>query len=474
MPSNLESIIQRMIDAGESEENIATVIREHNRKGPTPTTFRNEPTTFTGGVGKSLASGEALKAGMEGGLGWLKGATLDLPGNIIGGATGLAKLGANAMMGPFGGAPQMGQEMMSIPGQLADITMRAGSDPETFGRTVGQATGQPLAAAGVGAVAKPAAVMAGRGIEAVGRGVAAHKPVSGLFPRMFDSRTLRGLEGGAGRGIERIGETVRNLGTPTVQGEIMPPDFLEGQIIPRQPPPVAPPPLGLPPSTTDIFQGPSRTPVGRALPPATDIDPMANIVGRMDSPVTPHNIPPVPQTPRPPIQVPPSTNPERALPPAMLGPSSQEELIMRMQNPSQRTINASGESAASMEAINRQASMKATKKQFVVYDKAGNKRPLIGPDAVDYVPKKGETYGIESPGGFQVLENKGGKVPSTPASPTTATTAKSKLAGPKGTPAGTYRVSKDKVTPEFLTQSKANGFQFVGTTPMGDYLFRRF
>lgn len=74
-------------------------------------------------------------------------------------------------------------------------------------------------------------------------------------------------------------------------------------------------------------------------------------------------------------------------------------------------INASGESAASLEALSRQSGMKAKGEQFVVYDKLGNKKPLIGPDAVDYQVRQGETYGVEGPNGFQVLDDMGGKFP---------------------------------------------------------------
>ncbi len=73
--------------------------------------------------------------------------------------------------------------------------------------------------------------------------------------------------------------------------------------------------------------------------------------------------------------------------------------------------NASGESGASAEALGRQSAMKAQGRKFVVYDRAGQRRELIGPDAVDYTARKGETYGVESPTGFQALDNKGGKVP---------------------------------------------------------------
>jgi hypothetical protein len=76
-----------------------------------------------------------------------------------------------------------------------------------------------------------------------------------------------------------------------------------------------------------------------------------------------------------------------------------------------RAINASAESAASAEALSRQSGMQARGEQFVVYDRAGNKRPLIGPDAVDYTPQRGETFGVETPRGFVKLNDQGGKIP---------------------------------------------------------------
>jgi hypothetical protein len=66
------------------------------------------------------------------------------------------------------------------------------------------------------------------------------------------------------------------------------------------------------------------------------------------------------------------------------------------------TENASGESAASAEALSRQAGMKARGEQFAV-QKGGQTRPLIGPDAVDYTPRKGETYGVIRDGRFSPL-----------------------------------------------------------------------
>lgn len=70
--------------------------------------------------------------------------------------------------------------------------------------------------------------------------------------------------------------------------------------------------------------------------------------------------------------------------------------------------NASGESAASAEALSRQKGMRDRGEQYVVYDKAGRKRVLIGPEAVDYNPQPGETYGIETQRGFVKLTDNGG------------------------------------------------------------------
>ena len=80
-------------------------------------------------------------------------------------------------------------------------------------------------------------------------------------------------------------------------------------------------------------------------------------------------------------------------------------------NPEDATLNASGESAASLEALSRDREMKARGLERVVYDRTGARRVLLGPDTVDYRPQTGETFGIEGPRGFQVLEDRGGKPP---------------------------------------------------------------
>lgn len=80
--------------------------------------------------------------------------------------------------------------------------------------------------------------------------------------------------------------------------------------------------------------------------------------------------------------------------------------------------NASGESDASLEAIKRAQSLKRSGQQFVVYTKTGEKKILgRGVDAHDYVAqgylKDGESFGLEDKqGNFQLLDDRGGKIPS--------------------------------------------------------------
>jgi hypothetical protein len=71
-------------------------------------------------------------------------------------------------------------------------------------------------------------------------------------------------------------------------------------------------------------------------------------------------------------------------------------------------VNASGESAASAEAISRLAGMKSRGEQFAVMTRDGRYRPLIGADAVDYVPRNGETFGIltKGPDGRPVFQRR--------------------------------------------------------------------
>lgn len=150
MPDDIREVVQRMIDAGEPEEAIAAVIRGNaiNQKmarKPTPGADQYKgPTSFSGGLQQSLFGGEAIKAGLKGGLGWLKGATLDIPDTI---GTMLSDAGEviSHPIRTLQDAPSAFREGLPAMGrQFADVAANAGSDPEAFGRMMGQLTGQPI------------------------------------------------------------------------------------------------------------------------------------------------------------------------------------------------------------------------------------------------------------------------------------------------------------------------------------------
>jgi hypothetical protein len=71
-------------------------------------------------------------------------------------------------------------------------------------------------------------------------------------------------------------------------------------------------------------------------------------------------------------------------------------------------LNASGESAASLEALSRLASEKAAGLQRVRMGPGGQVTPLIGPDAVDIMPQAREAIGYLQDGVFKLLQGGAG------------------------------------------------------------------
>lgn len=90
---------------------------------------------------------------------------------------------------------------------------------------------------------------------------------------------------------------------------------------------------------------------------------------------------------------------------------AEQEASLEVLDPTEATLNASGESAASLEAQHRYAGMQARGETFVKYDRFGQRHEVIGVDAVDYVAQPGEAFGIEGPFGFMLLDDAGGKYP---------------------------------------------------------------
>lgn len=100
-----------------------------------------------------------------------------------------------------------------------------------------------------------------------------------------------------------------------------------------------------------------------------------------------------------------------------------------------RTINGSGESSASVEAMNRARGMKDRGEEFVVFDRAGNERPASyrgDPDAVDYFPREGETTAVrKADGTLEIRDDRGGKVPSSDAPPPSRRVEQVETDGPR-------------------------------------------
>lgn len=212
MADKLESIVQGMIDAGESEEDIASVIKEYSAAEKQRTEGISEPTSFGEGVLESLSGGEAIGAGLKGAKGFARGAVLDLPASI-GGA--LRTIGG-MVTSPRSTSKEVLRSIKDIPSQFAEAVMMSGSEPESFGRMMGQFTGQPLATAGISRIPpKPIIRALGRPIEATGRVTKSEGFISGIMPPITTPRYLKYGERMIGRGLERIGKRMKQVGMVT-------------------------------------------------------------------------------------------------------------------------------------------------------------------------------------------------------------------------------------------------------------------
>lgn len=251
----LEEIVQKMIDANESDEDIATVI-QHYKGGPNtgvpPTKLEGQPTDFWGGVKKSFTSGEVHNAMDEGVGGWLKGAITDLPGSIIGGLKSVGNLIAH----PVDTISNLPSDISNMASGMWNTTKQAGSNPSAFGEMMGQIGGQPLVTAGITKGAPMLRNPIGRGIEMIGDTMEQHQPISGMIPRMVEPRIARTIERKIGGKVSEFGNRIQK--PKVVQGEIVsPPEpaFQEGQF--REVPPEGPPQLNrsdtiYPPKTSTI------------------------------------------------------------------------------------------------------------------------------------------------------------------------------------------------------------------------------
>lgn len=111
MADDLTQIVQRMIDAGESEDNIAKVIRA---SGTTPPMPSHEPTKAASGPSAVSQAAEFLPTAMATGGAIAMGG---LPGAILGGTAGE-------------GYKQLAQHATELPGAIRDVARNLVSQPK--------------------------------------------------------------------------------------------------------------------------------------------------------------------------------------------------------------------------------------------------------------------------------------------------------------------------------------------------------
>jgi hypothetical protein len=248
----LEEIVQKMVDAGESEENIASVIQHYKGGGNSvpPTMLQGQPTDFWGGVKKSFTSGEAGNAMDEGARGWLKGAVADLPSSIVGGLGAIGR----GIYHSLDSDPNT-NSILNLPSDIKNMasnawntTKQAGSNPNAFGEMMGQVGGQPLVTAGITKGVPMLRNPVGSGIEAVGNTMEKYQPVSGMLPRIAEMRTMRNVERSLGGKVSELGSKIKK--PPVIQGEIVgPPEPSFSDVYAQETNPNEPPALNKPDST---------------------------------------------------------------------------------------------------------------------------------------------------------------------------------------------------------------------------------
>jgi hypothetical protein len=216
-----ETDVNKLVEMGYDPDTAAQLVEKNTYKGPD---------TYWGGFRNSLTSGEAIKTGGKAALGYLKGATIDIPESIIGAVESVWNLAKDIVPIP---GNRILDRIKSIPSGISnmyegikDITAESGSHPEEFGRMLGQITGQPLVTAGITKGTPSAIRGTGASVELAGRVMRKYAPISGTIPRLMEPRIARTIERGIGGMIERGGQRMRKFGLnkiPVIQGEVVNP-----------------------------------------------------------------------------------------------------------------------------------------------------------------------------------------------------------------------------------------------------------
>lgn len=190
MADTLEQIVQRMIDAGESEDNIASVIKEYKAEPAKPTgPVDGGPEDYWSGflhggwqgikdaAGAELAGAKGFVKGIIPGVGEGAMGMVTLPISILKEVIATTKGAGNLVDDPIGTLTEAWNNVKSIPGQARDAVKAAlelaKNDPEEWGRQVGKITGNlgvgVAAAKAVPMLPKPLAEKVGTAAETFGK-----------------------------------------------------------------------------------------------------------------------------------------------------------------------------------------------------------------------------------------------------------------------------------------------------------------
>ena len=175
------------------------------------------------GFAQSTMGGEGAQAGLQGGLGWLHGATLDIPKSIYETVTGLGGAAydfmrnpRNTMLGIRDGQTSLQSAdylatKLGIPHEqvevedMIDRAANSANDPYAFGRSIGQTYGQPAV---TGTLVPKGVRATGKGMAKVGNVMAMDQPFAKAAPGIaagFGGTIGTGLGYGLGGGFPGMG-----------------------------------------------------------------------------------------------------------------------------------------------------------------------------------------------------------------------------------------------------------------------------
>lgn len=192
----------------------------------------NKPDTWMKGFINSITSGDALDAGLQGAKGFAKGATLDIPASIYGGLKSVYNLATN----PVETISNIPSDLVNMVSGIGERFSKAGSEPEEFGRMMGNITGQPLTTAGL--VKAGPSIIRGTGnvVEGTGRVMRRYAPLTGMpVISPLAGRNLVRTERMVGRGLESVGKKMRGIGkspSPEITSQDMP-VIQNGEALPK-------------------------------------------------------------------------------------------------------------------------------------------------------------------------------------------------------------------------------------------------